>query len=131
MPADLTTLAARTEREPPSRELEAEIAFALGLDLGQVNGRTFRQAFMWWMETGDDIDGLCRHWNVPRWLTSLDAAASAMPEGIEVVVVQFAVNAGWLCRALRGYKLLSEGNAPTEPQARTAAALRAQEAAGG
>ncbi|MEJ0017475.1 MAG: hypothetical protein WDN25_13110 [Acetobacteraceae bacterium] len=60
----------------------------------------------------------------PEFTTSIDAAASLMPAGFAVTIEQRST--GWLCVAYTaddGQRV--HAKAPTEPQARTAAALRA------
>lgn len=95
----LLGLADRCEREEPSRALRCEIAEALGLSVDPA----------------------------PRMLDSIDAAATLVPEGWHILELEDAYDDSWVSCVL--YKnadsKCAAGVAPTEPRARTAAALRA------
>lgn len=125
--ATLEFLAQRVERESPSRELDAEIDCArygyiyLGLkDGGYLHDWPAKNierstAFQW-----------------SRYTSSLDAAASLMPEGwiIQIGQIRFGM---WRVQLWRGDKSFKspadvEAVASTEPQARVAAGLRARAA---
>jgi hypothetical protein len=120
-PAVLRSLADRVEREPPSRELQEAIATALGWECGADGQSVF------WRDPATDAWQM----GLPEWLTSIDAAASMMPEGWRVAsLFMWPDPKEWRCTMIRSGE--SEcGIAPTEPQARVAAALRARAAEGG
>lgn len=115
----MTDLSHRIETEEPSKALCEDIARALGwkkcpafLDHG------------WY-----DPDGYKRL--PPNWLTSIDAAAALMPDGWSVNLYQ--ANGRWSVQAGQADWIAErwvtvQAEAPTEPRARTAAALRAIEA---
>jgi hypothetical protein len=108
--AEMEALALRVEREEPSRELDATI---WGVS-GQFG---YFEDFM----GGDEA--------APRYTTSLDAAASLMPLEWETTSIDWIDN-GWEVMAFRSDPLPYKGNqveasAPSEPRARTAAAIRA------
>ena len=139
----LLEIAARVEQEPPSRELDAEIA--------ATTRRFYGQPVPTWFTNWDgelrampdgrvvaiQSDGREGPWlNASHYTTSLDAAASLMSEGwiVEIWISRKRDRA--VCKARKydaEWKLAAEfsATAPTEPQARTAAALRAMEAEGG
>ena len=104
--ADLLRLADRVEREEASVELDGCVAAAINEAPG-ITGR------LW------------------RYTSSLDAAASLVPEGALVSVDQHASDWEYCVTLLTGRFLISAdeewyGIAPTEPRARAAAALRAR-----
>lgn len=108
-PAEYEALALRVETEEPSRKLDAEIGRAIG-----------------WRQH-PDVEGFAI---APRWTSSLDAAASLMPDGWEVAdLYQFRRahedTLRWRCGLYRDLKTDAQGTADTEPRARTAAAIRA------
>lgn len=113
----LLALAARVEREAPSVELRNEIALALGW--------TLRPGAACWVRPAS-LDS--QSW-LPEWLTSIDAAAHLMPDGWHVseILQVYTVSdeLKWGCRLAKRIGPPARGDAPTEPQARTAAALRA------
>lgn len=97
----LLALADRVEREEPSFDLSSALKQAIGHD-----------------------DPL---WHFRPYLTSLDAAASAMPKGWRIWMIDqsdtgFAVT---MHRPSAIGSLVVSAEAPTEPRARLAAALRA------
>lgn len=117
-PAELRALAKRVCEEQPSRELDAEIAETLGFPKQICIG-----------------DGLITEqrwvpWNLKHYTTSLDAAASLMPEGWRVyAIVDFGPDGPWVCEVQRDSKPMRvNAEAPTEPAARVAAALLARAA---
>jgi hypothetical protein len=122
MTPDLPSLAYRVETEPPSQELQSDIALAVGWRLLPSN---------WGWKTW-----ICpstrRCAELPPWLTSIDAAASLMPEGWLAHVFQYNTSATTFGDRCLVYGLCTDSGlvvgsrAPTEPLARTAAALRAQ-----
>jgi hypothetical protein len=131
-PAELRALAKRVCEEQPSRELDAEIAKALGWE-------RMNSSDLWW--PGWLLAEARRRkrsiWSIgkqpvalPAYTTSLDAAASLMPEGWALMCAQFYPGMGALvqlhCTKPRGGFL--GASAPTEPQARVAAALLARAA---
>lgn len=100
--ADLLALADRVEREEPSEWLDGDIRTAVGYAPGQA-------------------------WEA--YTASLDAAASLVPEGWVVYDIMQSINEPWyvsLWSKDPSVIGLVEGNAPDEPRARTAAALRAR-----
>ena len=112
----LSEIATRVEVEPPTCELLEGIACALGW-LQHDKAPLF-----WRPREGHD-------WiKLPPWLSSIDAAASLMPEGWRVSVDQY--RDVWKCIAVKGLPIAFSlvGCAKTESQARTAAALRALQA---
>lgn len=110
----LRALAARVETEAPSRELQEAIASGLGYsESAHSQG--------WWQLAGT------REWDwLPLWLTSIDAAVALMPVGWTIVGIMEEETGMWCAEALpRETRVgIEEGNAPTEPQARAALALR-------
>jgi hypothetical protein len=136
-PAELRALAKRVCEEQPSQELDCEVAFAVGWRLKTVDsvGYWRRGDFSWTAE----MEGI-----PPAFLTSLDAAASLMPEGCGLEVRRY-----WLSKSIsHAYDQIKHGpgdgvawsvvaswgiagecavieDCPTEPQARVAAALLA------
>ena len=138
--AELLALADRVEREAPSRELDAEIGAACqiiaGFDISHYIvpikfrvdtslGRTGCVEAYREMQDGS--------WPVysrpsPNYTTSIDAAASLQPVGWRVgTVAHWPEQKVWHVALSRRTRTVS-GDAPTEPQARTAAALRAMAA---
>lgn len=112
---DLLKLAERVEREEPSRELAEAIARRLGWE------RDYTDNF--WISGPGTGRGL--HIELPFWLTSLDAAASLV-KGWRVLEVRQRLDGWWVCVLQNQHRTKVEtGMAPTEPRARTAAALRA------
>lgn len=100
---NLLALALRVEREEPSDELHWCIQEAVHPE---------------WRRT-----------TAEPYTTSLDAAASLMPPGWVVNDVNQSIHGFWYIRLWPADPSaigMSEGNAPTEPRARTAAALRAR-----
>ena len=100
--ADLEALAQRVEREESSVDLDIAVLDAL---TGTEYEPPYYQPFT----------------------SSLDAAASLMPPGWYVSGLEDAYDDSWvsclLCKKSTG--MSAQGTAPTEPRARTAAALRA------
>lgn len=97
--AELEAVALRVEREEPSRRLDEWLSgmFSAGAE-------------------------------VLPYTTSLDAAASLMPSGWVVNDVMQSIHGSWYVRLWPTDASaigMAEGNAPDEPRARTAAALRA------
>jgi hypothetical protein len=143
-PAELRALAKRVCEEQPSRELDAEIAFSVGaydrLSTGLGDARVARVR---WCADFDSVEvtmrppgrasgGLIYTQKLPAYTTSLDAAVMLMPKRWV-----------WHIRGVRGDKgaigidlfppialahLPVFVSAPTEPQARVAAALLARAA---
>lgn len=125
-PTDLRALAARVLGEEPSDELRNAVLVALGWRWSDFRDGMF------------DPDGtfINRHY-FPTPLTSLDAAASAMPAGW-IVIITTAPGKNCTVDAARDYGdgpepdpenwITASAEAPTEPRARTAAALRAMAA---
>ena len=122
--AHLRALAARVRTEEPSDALRDAVLIALGWD------RITNPPYTWW-RTQDRFWGQ----NPPNPLTSLDAAAQAMPEGLFVACEHTRAN-DWLAAVHRpiigtdDFDLVTQVYAPTEPQARTSAALEAMAAEG-
>ena len=116
--ADLLALADRVETEEPSAVLLALIAAKLGW---------VQRADAFWLAPNGGLYN-----TLPDWLRSLDAAASLAPSGAYVSVEKNSASSWECCITLpTGRFLVSSdveawGRAPTEPQARTAAALRAR-----
>lgn len=108
--ADLEELAKRVEREEPSRELDADVLRAAG------HQAVYRGAIMGWEYRPNGV-GVWR--SMPSPTSSLDAAASLMPEGWVTFIE------GNRCTLARPDYPKARGDAPTESRARTAAALRA------
>lgn len=112
----LLSLADRVQSEGPSRELDAEIALALGwrLDRG-----------MWWAPTADPI-GCCL--DLPPFTASLDAAVTLLPKGWVVLNIfqdlqpphRFQVRLARMCD-----RKIVTASADWLTQALPAAALRA------
>ena len=100
--ADLLALADRVEREEPSVELDGYIAVAINEAPG-ITGR------LW------------------RYTTSLDAAASLAKYNWTIALDHFGGENVWRVSiyTITG-DLMTVTHAPTEPRARTAAALRAR-----
>jgi hypothetical protein len=111
----LSELATRVEVELPTYELLEGIASGLGWKQGP--GRSSK---LW----RDSKDFTCK---LPPWLSSIDAAASLMPEGWFPSISELP-GGRWevLLERKDGARILVESL--SEPQARTAAALRAREA---
>lgn len=100
-PSDLRVLAIRVETEHPTPDLTALV---------------FLAAFGYEAEPG----------NAPDPLTSIDDAARLVPEGWRVFLIDEDIDGEWCCILLSPDEDNNqEANAPTEPRARTAAALRA------
>jgi hypothetical protein len=114
--ANLLALAARVEREEPSRELQIAVLAAFG-----------------WETLGDDSEVFARHNSVNHWqwaiapdpLRSLDAAASLCPAGWRVWTMDEHIDGGFRVVLAKDQKM-ARGVAPDEKRARTAAALRAR-----
>jgi len=132
--ADLRALARRVCEEQPSRELHKDIARALGMAPSPTvtSGYGWREDDSgWWCETGEDMRAPRETIYPPRWLHSLDAAASLIPAG-------WGGSMDWGNAGVKGYMALAVRDtgerqsftvfAPTEPQARVAAALLARAA---
>lgn len=119
--AELLALAQRVETEEPSRELVGEVAHAFGWQNVRLT-----PSYTGYDYVGDAPDGSsCGCW-IPNWLHSLDAAASLMPPGWRVVEMRQRLDGFWVCVFQNQYRTeIVTGKAPTEPEARTAAALRA------
>jgi hypothetical protein len=132
---ELRSLAKRVCEEAPSRELDAEVAVAMGYCIHPWSARERSGA-------QSDTGFTCTLCGADSWgnkgpkgerlsdnkpcTTSLDVAASLMPVGWSVDVCVFANSA--TVRAFRNSPPLTTTDvirAPTEPQARTAAALLA------
>lgn len=101
--ADLRALAARIETEEPTEELRNLILTAVGSEAEPANA--------------------------PNPLTSIDDAAALMPAGWVIWMIDQKSDA-WSCEAERENldyddRPHVESDAPTEPRARTAGALRA------
>ncbi len=131
----LLQLAASCERESPSREIDCHIAFFVTGDL-QVGVKGPLKAPLPYMlseavERPRDLQLLANDDNIdmiPRYTTSLDAAVTLELPGFFVTVVAGKGQpcaVGWL-DAESGVQFNAE--APTEPMARCAAALRARAA---
>jgi len=109
----LRALAARCEREEPSREMDEAIGRAFGVEPGHV--------FTGGLD-GDDV-----------WLaytSSLDAAVTLKPRHWYTEEVSFDID-GWhvtFTRGLGDRVKARSNNAPSEAQARCAAALKARAA---
>lgn len=114
--ADLLALADRVEREEPG--------FAMNKEILRVLGFTWRGMAYW---SADDKN----MWTKPiDFTTSLDAAASLVPiTALEVTVRNYQTGTYVRITTQAGgpvySEMLSRGG-PCEPQARTAAALRAR-----
>lgn len=121
MTADLAT---RIEREPPSRELDALIHRVTHPALADmlIDVDALGPPSTGWLVGGDHPSPVC----APHYTTSRDAAAELMPAGWVVAITQ-RIDGTWRCSAYRPYCDAIRGTAPTEPQARAAAALRAME----
>lgn len=120
--AVLLALAERCEREEPSRELDALILMAIrGYTPHEANDYT-RGVFAFW-ENGSCVN--CSHWDSPT--SNRDEAAALMPEDLSVSIA----TGGKQGKLTYVEVFISEdthwcdSQAPTEAQARTAAALRA------
>lgn len=123
--AEMEALIARVEAATgPDRELDAEIAEAIGMALSddrtavyagyRVNANTDEEYDVW-----DDV---------PFYSESLDAAVSLVPSGWVVeIIVQHPTYWAMKLRRLSDGMLVS-GAAKTEQGTRTAAALRARQA---
>lgn len=110
-PTDLRALAARVLAEEPSDELGDAVQDAIG---------TARWTF------DDNGRGYRRH--TPNPLTDLNASAAAMPAGWMIISIT-QDKAGFHVAIQRPWQpTVSRASAPTEPLARTAAALMARAA---
>ena len=118
----LRALAARVQTEEPTEALRDAVLIACGW--------THHYRDMWITTSGDLAAS-----PIPNPLTSLDAAAALMPEGLFVSFEN--TRAGdWRAAVHRpiigtdDFDLVTQVHAPTEPQARTSAALEAMAAEG-
>lgn len=143
---ELRALARRVCEEQPSPELLKDIFRALGLapDTSRPNGYGWcEDDWGWWLLTGEDGRIPPKRLDPKPWLTSLDAAASLLPLGWRVQQVGMwsaavlRAKGPWQCIVEREETETGPLNpcwdtrcdhAPTEAQARTAAALLAHAA---
>lgn len=124
----LRDLAQRVRTEDPSKDLDAEIAEAVGhrVKWHVSNGTMDPYAAIYW-QTPHPRAGMKEP--LPRFTTSIDAAAALMPEGWHITIEYFG--AGW---EVNMYQTDAEDDdilrvrAPTLPRAWTAASLLAREA---
>ena len=120
--AHLRALAARVRTEEPSDALRDAVLIAMEWI---TDGRG-----VWWR-----APGFFATRKPPNPLTSIDAAAQAMPEGLFVAFEHTPAH-DWLAAVHRpiigtdDFDLVTQVYAPTEPQARTSAALEAMAAEG-
>ena len=120
--AHLRALAQRVRTEEPTEALRDAVLIA-----------------MEWITDGRDVwwraPGFFATRKPPNPLTSIDAAAQAMPEGLFVAFEHTRAN-DWLATVHRPIigtddcDLVTQVHAPTEPRARTSAALEAMAAEG-
>lgn len=111
---ELLELADRCEREEASRELDCAVAKATGWSFNN------RHAIFCWRDPGGKYQT-----DFPYYTTSLDAAVTLVPEGWRLSTCLQRIHGGCLVAFDRpGHYCRAE--APTEPQARCAAALRAR-----
>lgn len=116
-PDDLEALADRVEREEPSDALKGKLMAAIGWHLEYIGPST--RFLVWRRPNGAVYVGA-----LPDPLHSLDAAASLVPEGwIMADLIQTPTV--WQASLWREDETMAHAMAPTEPRARTAAALRA------
>ncbi len=122
-PATLRALAKRVETEEPIQELQEATARALGYV--EMNG-------LWTRERGLNLPAEAFVPHPPKWLTSIDAAAGLMSMRWSILamserggrwVVTIEIHAADYGRVHWSIRRITV-QAPTEPQARTAAALR-------
>lgn len=119
-PTELNALACRVETETPSEDLCIAVLTAFGWTLDGD----------WWTRTTPAGTDRVSYVSLPNPLQRLDDAAALMPEGWRVQMIdQNRDRNRWFC----ALDTLNDDNyptvvgyAPTEPQARTAAALRAR-----
>jgi hypothetical protein len=131
-PSVLFALAERCEREEPSRELDAEIAVALGhhVEWKQANyTMTAFPAISW--RPPHPYAGMREP--CPQWTTSLDAAVTLVPASKPMSRhVHQQDNGSWWVELRDGYCTSYDkvfiASAKTEPMAICAAALRARAA---
>ena len=114
-PADLRALAKRVCEEQPSASSSLSLA-RMHTDIEEAVTGCRLSAVAWWRR------------KVPPYTTCLDAAASLMPEGWRVhLVTALPAWPMWRCALRRERDARIEAcDAPTEPQARAAAALLAR-----
>jgi len=115
--AHLRALAARVRTEEPSDELRDAVLIALGWNSPAAG-------FEYWFRPDRSP---CHIFRLPNPLTSIDAAAGAMPEGWRIwQITQSGIDvAAALYHPDRAtHPIRSTG--PTEPRARTSAALEAK-----
>ena len=119
--AELLTLADRGEKEPPSRELDGDVAEAVGV--APVGAGWYRDKgdAGWWRDWQVDNRPL---WRASSYTSSLDDAVSLVPDDCHWLV-SWPVGQAQLTR---GDGRLFDADAPAAAQALTAAALRARAA---
>lgn len=112
-PDALRALAKRVAEEQPSRELDVEVHVACGLGYATHNGHVA-------------MGSSCGAYGVGHYTTSLDDAETARPKSCVPISIFYDGDG----RAVASTEMIFSGvdieaRAPTEPQARTAAALLA------
>ena len=121
--AELRALADRVCAEEPSRELDADIAGVVGLP------EWIALKYQKWLAGDDDTPALqyeFRRVYAPHYTTSRDDAAAMMPAGWFVTIREYSDL--WRVFACSRSSAIDNTDAPTEPRARTAAALRVRAA---
>lgn len=127
--ADLRALARRVCDEPPSRELDRDIARILvPADAEDVARSSYGWSYRVFGPSGWDEEWV----DAKPYTTSLDAAASLMPEGWRNVSIELGCGEQedrCCCMVYdENQHIVAAPHAPTEAQARTAAALLAMAA---
>lgn len=119
-PTELRALADRVCAEEPSDKLQDAVLLAFGWE--ELRNGSWRKFY----PPGSYDD---RHWaNLPTPLHSLDDAAAMMPAGWRIRDMLEQAELGWTVEVWKiGLRRIIV-TAPTEPRARTAAALRAMAA---
>lgn len=91
--ADLTALIERLEKAGgPSRELDAQIAYAVQLDRSDVHNREFVTVFE--RHGPEEMGRVADTWNIPKYTASIDAALTLVPEGWSKTIDEYADGRG-------------------------------------
>lgn len=118
--AELEALARRVETEEPSEELDADVLLAVGWPIPHETQRNWSDAL-----SIREYAIRCAAHPAYQPTRSRDAAAAIEPEGWRTWAMWDRGDGVDFTMAHITLKKIAVGKAPTEPRARTAAALRA------